>query len=58
MTNKLKKKKSMTEKANALLYNKLDIVLFARNMILLDIMNEALINNNNRKGTKNIKTLI
>ena len=50
MTNKLKKKKSMTEKANALLYNKLDIVLFARNMILLDIMNEALINNNNRKG--------
>ena len=50
MTNKLKRKKSITEKANALLYNKLDIVLFARNMILLDIMNEALINNNNRKG--------
>ena len=50
MSNKLKKKKSMTEKANDFLYNKLDIVLFIRNMIILDVMNEALINNNNRKG--------
>jgi hypothetical protein len=51
MSKKLKRKKNLTEKANALLYNKLDIVLFVRNMILLDIINETLVNNNNsRKG--------
>ncbi len=51
MSNKLKLKKNITQKANNILYNKLDIVLFVRNMFILDIMNEILINdNNNRKG--------
>ena len=51
ISNKLKLKKNITEKANNILYNKLDIVLFVRNMFILDIMNEILINdNNNRKG--------
>ena len=50
MTKNLKLKKNITEKANIILYNKLDIVLFVRNMILLDLMNDTLLNyNNNRK---------
>ena len=52
ISNKLKLKKNLTEKANNILYKKLDIVLFIRNMILLDIINEILINTNN--NTKNI----
>ena len=51
MTRRLRLKKILTEKANNILYKKLDIVLFIRNMILLDIMNESILNdNNNRKG--------
>ncbi len=51
MTKNLKLKKNITEKANIILYNKLDIVLFVRNMFLLDIMNDTLLNyNNKRKG--------
>ena len=43
ISNKLKLKKNLTEKANYILYKKLDIVLFVRNMILLDIMNETIL---------------
>ena len=50
MTKNLKLKKNITKKANIILYNKLDIVLFVRNMILLDIMNDTLLNYNKRKG--------
>ena len=49
LSNNLKLKKDLVEKANNILYNKLDIVLFIKNMFLLDIMNQTLINNN-RKG--------
>ena len=49
LSNNLKLKKDLAEKANNILYNKLDIVLFVKNMFLLDIMNQTLINNN-RKG--------
>ena len=49
MSNKLKKKNIINEKSNNILYNKLDIVLFLRNTILLDIMNETLINDNNNR---------
>ena len=52
ISNNLKLKKNITEKANNILYKKLDIVLFIRNMILLDIINEILINTNN--STKGI----
>ena len=39
----LKLKNALTEKANSLLYNKLDITLYMRNMILFDIMKDILI---------------
>ena len=47
MPRRLRLKKIITERANNILYNKLDIVLFMRNMILLDIMSKTLVNNNN-----------
>ena len=49
LSNNLKLKKDLAEKANNILYNKLDIILFVKNMFLLDIMNQIL-TNNNRKG--------
>ena len=49
MSKKLKKKNIINEQSNNLLYKKLDIVLFLRNTILLDIMNETLINDNNNR---------
>ena len=50
MPRRLRLKKIITERANNILYNKLDIVLFMRNMILLDIMSKTLVNNNNNKN--------
>ena len=50
MCKNLKKKKKITEQSNIILYDKLDIVLFIKNMILLDIMNETLINSNNKRA--------
>ena len=49
MSNNLKIKKDITEKSNNILYSKLDIIVYIKNMILLDIINETLLNNN-RKG--------
>ena len=46
MTEKLKSKKNLKQKANILLYNNLDIFLFIKNMILIDIINQTLINGN------------
>ena len=40
---KLKIKNALTEKANSLLYNKLDIALYMRNMLLFDIMKYILL---------------
>jgi hypothetical protein len=42
---KLKIKNNLNEKANSILYNKLDIVLYVRNMILFDILNETFFGN-------------
>ena len=42
---KLKIKNNLNEKANSILYNKLDIVLYVRNMILFDILNETFLGN-------------
>ena len=42
-TKELKIKYTLNEKANSILYSKLDIKLFVRNMILLDILNETLL---------------
>ena len=50
MSRRLRLKKNITERANNILYNKLDIVLFMRNMILLDIMSKTLVDNNNNKN--------
>ena len=47
---KLKIKSALTEKANSFLYNKLDITLYMRNMILFDIMKDILLDSE----TKNI----
>ena len=46
MTKKLKLKKELNLKANNLLNNKLDISLFVKNMILIDIMNQILLREN------------
>ena len=46
----LKIKNALTEKANSLLYNKLDITSYMRNMLLIDIMKDILIDSE----TKNI----
>jgi len=52
MTKNLKSKANLTNKANEILYNKLDIFLFIKNMILLDIMNKIILNGKggNREG--------
>ena len=47
---KVKIKNALTEKANSFLYNKLDITLYMRNMILFDIMKDILLDTE----TKNI----
>ena len=39
----LKLKNNLSDKANVFLYNKLDIILFIRNMILLDIINNIVL---------------
>ena len=46
LTKKLSLKNILNNKANAFLYHKLDITLYVRNMILLDIMNKTLIEDN------------
>ena len=45
---KLSFKNNINQKANDYLYNKLDIILYIRNMILLDIINNTLLNNNKK----------
>ena len=52
LTNKLKAKKNLTQKANNILNNKLDITLYIKNAILIDILNQALINDNMKSMTK------
>ena len=52
MTNKLKTKKDLTQKSNNLLNDKLDISLYIKNTILIDIFNQALINDNMKSMTK------
>ena len=52
LTNKLKAKKNLTEKANNILNTKLDITLYIKNAILIDILNQALINDNMKSMTK------
>ena len=52
MTNKLKTKKNLTKKSNNLLNDKLDISLYIKNTILIDILNQAFINNNMKSMIK------
>jgi len=51
MTKKLKLKKELNVKAINLLNNKLDIFLFVKNMILIDIMNQILLKENKESLT-------
>ena len=46
LSKKLSLKHKLNEKANEFLYNKLDISLYVRNMILLDIINKTLLEDN------------
>ena len=46
MTKNLKSKINLTTKANNILYNKLDIYVFIKNMILIDIINKTFLNAN------------
>ena len=52
MTKNLKSKANLTSKANNILYNKLDIYVFIKNMILMDIMTKTFLNvyGGNREG--------
>ena len=52
MTNKLKIKKDLTEKSNNILNAQLDISLYIKNSILIDILNQALINDSKKSMTK------
>ena len=45
-------KYNLREKANSILFSKLDIVLYVRNMILFDIMNETLLSVGNKDVIK------
>ena len=48
MTKKLYLKNKIYIKANNFLHNKLDIVSYVRNMILIDIINETLLDDNHK----------
>ena len=52
MTNKLKSKSNLTQKSNNILDNKLEISLYIKNTLLIDILNQALINDNMKSMTK------
>ena len=48
MTRKLRLKKNLYIQANNILYNKLDIILYIRNMLLLDVISTILLDNNKK----------
>ena len=48
LTENLKRKHNINEKANIILVNKLDLVQYVRNMILLDVMNESMLEDNRK----------
>ena len=48
MTKKLYLKNKIYIKANNILLSKLDLISYVRNMILIDILNETLLDNNQR----------
>ena len=52
MTNRLKSKNNLTKKSNNILNDKLDISLYIKNTILIDILSQALINDNMKSMTK------
>ena len=52
MTHKLKSKSNLTQKSNNILDNKLEISLYIKNTLLIDILNQALINDNMKSMTK------
>ena len=49
MTKELTLKKNINNKATELLYNKLDIITYIRNMILLDVINETLLGDDKKE---------
>ena len=52
MTNELNSKNNLTQKSDNILNEKLDISLYIKNTILIDILNQALINDNMKSMIK------
>ena len=48
MPENLKRKHNINEKANSIIFNKLDLIQYVRNMILLDIMNNSMLDVNKK----------
>ena len=48
MTKRLVLKNNINLKSREILYKKLDIVIYIRNMILIDIINETLLDDNKK----------
>ena len=48
ITKNLRLKHNINTKANDIIYNKLDIISYVRNMILIDIMNETMLDENKK----------
>ena len=46
MCERMKIKNTAQEKANELIYNKLDVISYVRNMILFDIMSQTILDDN------------
>ena len=49
MTKKLSVKKNINEKTNDIIFKKLDIASYVRNMILFDLINQIVINDNKKQ---------
>ena len=58
MTKKMKRKKYINSQASNLLYNKFDVVSYIKNMALLDIMKQTLLNKNTKGIVKFLTTPI
>ena len=58
MTKKMKRKKNINSKASDILYNKFDVVSYIKNMALLDIMNQILLDKKTKGIVKFLSTPI
>ena len=49
MSKKMKIKNDSNEKANSIIFKKMDIITYIRNMLLLDLINQTTLDNNKRR---------